>query len=54
MYVTNSSHACSTLLSKKYKIYFQGSSYQIIVQWNRLILLEGPDLPNILLANQCY
>lgn len=35
---------------KKHNIYFQSSSYQIIVQWNRLILLEGPDLPSILLT----
>jgi hypothetical protein len=35
---------------KKHNIYIQSSSYQIIVQWNRLILLEGPDLPSILLT----
>jgi hypothetical protein len=33
---------------KHHKIYLQSSSYQIIVQWNRLILLEGPDLPSML------
>jgi len=35
---------------KKHTIYVQNFSYQIIVQWNRLILLEGPDLPSILLT----
>lgn len=35
---------------KKHNIYIQSSSYQIIVQWNRLILLVGPDLPSILLT----
>lgn len=35
---------------KKHNIYIQSSSYQITVQWNRLILLEDPDLPGILLT----
>jgi hypothetical protein len=47
MYVTTSSHACSTLLSKNIT-FTSRVPHQIIVQWNRLLLLEGPDLPSIL------
>jgi hypothetical protein len=37
----------AALCYQKHNIFFQSSPFPVILQWNRLIVLEGPDLPSI-------